>query len=109
MATCLRLPMASSIPCSSSSSMRLKHRSFNMRCAAYSSRSSQFPMPHINPKDPFLSKLAYIAENNPDALFSRPKNSDTPPLLDIYNSPNLMATPAEVYSLFFSLCQMLNS
>lgn len=67
-----------------------------MRCAAYSSRSSQFPMPHINPKDPFLSKLAYIAENNPDALFSRPKNSDTPPLLDIYNSPNLMATPAEV-------------
>ncbi|XP_004230237.1 ATP-dependent Clp protease proteolytic subunit-related protein 3, chloroplastic [Solanum lycopersicum] len=96
MATCLRLPMASSIPCSSSSSMTLKHRSFNFRCAAYSNSSSNIPMPPFNPKDPFLSKLASVAANNPDALFSRPQNSDMPPFLDIYDSPKLMATPAQV-------------
>lgn len=98
MATCLRLPMASSIPCSSSSSMTLKHRSFNFRCAAYSNSSSNIPMPPFNPKDPFLSKLASVAANNPDALFSRPQNSDMPPFLDIYDSPKLMATPAQVCS-----------
>ncbi|WMV12027.1 hypothetical protein MTR67_005412 [Solanum verrucosum] len=96
MATCLRLPMASSIPCSSSSSMTLKHRSFNIRCAAYSNSSSNIPMPPFNPKDPFLSKLASVAAINPDALFSRPQNSDMPPFLDIYDSPKLMATPAQV-------------
>lgn len=92
MATCLRLPMASSVPCSSSSSMPLKHRSFKIRCAA----NTKIPMPPLNPKDPFLSKLASVAANNPDALFSRPQNSDTPPYLDIYASPKLMATPAQV-------------
>lgn len=101
MATCLRLPMASSIPCSSSSSMPLKHRSFNIRCAANSYSSAKIPMPPLNPNDPFLSKLASVAANNPDALFSRPQNSDTPPFLDIYDSPKLMATPAQVYSWFF--------
>lgn len=54
-------------------------------------------MPPINPNDPFLSKLASVAANNPDALFSRSQNSDVPPYLDIYDSPKLMATPAQVY------------
>ncbi|MCD7455840.1 ATP-dependent Clp protease proteolytic subunit- protein 3, chloroplastic [Datura stramonium] len=96
MATSLRLPMASSVPCSSSSSMPLKHRSFKIRCAANSISSAKIPMPPLNPKDPFLSKLASVAANNPDALFSRPQNSDMPPFLDIYDSPKLMATPAQV-------------
>lgn len=96
MATYLRLPMVSSVPCSSSSSMPLKHRSFSIRCAANSYSSAKIQMPPLNPKDPFLSKLASVAANNPDALFSGPQNSDMPPYLDIYDSPKLMATPAQV-------------
>ncbi|KAF3614969.1 ATP-dependent Clp protease proteolytic subunit-related protein 3, chloroplastic [Capsicum chinense] len=96
MATCFRLPMASTAPCSSSSSSPLKHRSFNIRCAANFHTSTNIPMPPINPNDPFLSKLASVAANNPDALFSRSQNSDVPPYLDIYDSPKLMATPAQV-------------
>ncbi|CAN4108808.1 unnamed protein product [Withania somnifera] len=92
MAAFVRLPMASSVPCSSSSSIPLKHPSFKLRCLA----STKIPMPPLNPKDPFLSKLAYVAAHNPDALVSCPQYSDTPPYLDIFASPKLMASPAQV-------------
>ncbi|XP_075073753.1 ATP-dependent Clp protease proteolytic subunit-related protein 3, chloroplastic-like [Nicotiana tabacum] len=96
MATYLRLPMASSVPCTSSSSSPLKRRSFSVPCAANSNSSTKIPMPPLNPKDPFLNKLASVAANNPEALYTRPQNSDMPPFLDIYDSPKLMATPAQV-------------
>ncbi|KAL8527969.1 hypothetical protein ACS0TY_005688 [Phlomoides rotata] len=91
MANCLRMPMASSLCCSSSSSVPSpKRRSFG------AVNSSKIPMPPINPKDPFLSRLASVAATSPDVLFNRPKNSDTPPFLDVFDSPQLMATPAQV-------------
>ncbi|EEF49880.1 ATP-dependent Clp protease proteolytic subunit-related protein 3, chloroplastic [Ricinus communis] len=97
MATCLRaLPITTcSIPSSSSSassnSQSLKRRNLRINCS-----SSKIPMPPINPKDPFLSKLASIAANSPDSLLDRPITSDTPPFLDLFDSPKLMATPAQV-------------
>eukprot|EP00258_Populus_trichocarpa_P022815 XP_024438834.1 ATP-dependent Clp protease proteolytic subunit-related protein 3, chloroplastic [Populus trichocarpa] len=57
--------------------------------ARNSSSSSNIPMPPINPKDPFLSKLASIAATSPDSLLqdSPVSGSDTPPYLDIFESP----------------------
>ncbi|KAF9622039.1 hypothetical protein IFM89_029323 [Coptis chinensis] len=50
-------------------------------------------MPPLNPKDPFLSRLASVASSNPDLKPS--SNSDTPPYLDLFDSPQLMASPAQ--------------
>lgn len=55
-------------------------------------------MPPVNPKDPFLSKLASAAASSPETFLNRPVNSETPPFLDIYESPTLMASPAQVSS-----------
>ncbi|XP_057792168.1 ATP-dependent Clp protease proteolytic subunit-related protein 3, chloroplastic [Salvia miltiorrhiza] len=92
MANCVRMPMASSLCCSSSASVAhsSKRRSFG------ATNSAKIPMPPINPKDPFLSRLASLAATSPDTLLNRPKNSDTPPFLDVFDSPTLMATPAQV-------------
>ncbi|XP_047957612.1 ATP-dependent Clp protease proteolytic subunit-related protein 3, chloroplastic-like [Salvia hispanica] len=84
MANCLRMPMASPLCCSS------KRRGIGViNCA-------KIPMAPLNPKDPFLSRLASLAATSPDTLLNRPKNSDTPPFLDVFDSPTLMATPAQV-------------
>ncbi|XP_042049674.1 ATP-dependent Clp protease proteolytic subunit-related protein 3, chloroplastic-like isoform X2 [Salvia splendens] len=80
MANCLRMPMASPLCCSS------KRRGIGVTNCA------KIPMAPLNPKDPFLSRLASL----PDTLLNRPKNSDTPPILDVFDSPTLMATPAQV-------------
>ncbi|KAH6772519.1 ATP-dependent caseinolytic protease/crotonase family protein [Perilla frutescens var. hirtella] len=92
MANCVRMAMASSLCCSSSAAMvqSPKRRSFGVV------NSAKIPMPPINPKDPFLSRLASLAATSPDTLLNRPKNSDTPPFLDVFDSPTLMATPAQV-------------
>ncbi|KAH6819070.1 ATP-dependent caseinolytic protease/crotonase family protein [Perilla frutescens var. frutescens] len=92
MANCVRIAMASSLCCSSSAAMvqSPKRRSFGVV------NSAKIPMPPINPKDPFLSRLASLAATSPDTLLNRPKNSDTPPFLDVFDSPTLMATPAQV-------------
>ncbi|KAL1549786.1 ATP-dependent Clp protease proteolytic subunit-related protein 3, chloroplastic, variant 2 [Salvia divinorum] len=84
MANCLRMPMASPLCCSS------KRRSIGVTNCA------NIPMPPINPKDPFLSRLSSLAATSPDTLLNRPKNSDTPPFLDVFDFPTLMATPAQV-------------
>ncbi|XP_073274337.1 ATP-dependent Clp protease proteolytic subunit-related protein 3, chloroplastic [Primulina huaijiensis] len=88
MANCLVAPMASSssFPCSSS----LK------RCRFRAISASKIRLPPLNPKDPFLSKLASVAAASPETLLNRPRDSDTPPFLDIFDSPQLMATPAQV-------------
>nr|GMD46891.1 ATP-dependent Clp protease proteolytic subunit-related protein 3, chloroplastic [Ipomoea batatas] len=96
MATAFRLPMASTLPCSSSSSASLKRRSFRAMCSLNSRSSARIPMPPLNPKDPFLKKLASVAATNPEAILSRPANSDTLPYLDIYDCPKLMASPAQL-------------
>ncbi|KAJ6380286.1 hypothetical protein OIU76_016861 [Salix suchowensis] len=66
--------------------------------ARNSSSSSSIPMPPVNPNDPFLSKLASIAAASSDSLLqgSPVTSSDTPPYLDLFESPKLMATPAQV-------------
>ncbi|KAJ6762679.1 ATP-DEPENDENT CLP PROTEASE PROTEOLYTIC SUBUNIT [Salix purpurea] len=66
--------------------------------ARNSSSSSSIPMPPVDPKDPFLSKLASIAAASSDSLLqgSPVTSSDTPPYLDLFESPKLMATPAQV-------------
>ncbi|KAL1546220.1 ATP-dependent Clp protease proteolytic subunit-related protein 3, chloroplastic [Salvia divinorum] len=92
MANCLRMPMASSLCCSSSASAA----HFSKRRSSGATNCSKIPMPPINPKDPFLSRLASLAATSPDTLLSRPKNPDTPPFLDVFDSPTLMATPAQV-------------
>ncbi|KAL3516035.1 hypothetical protein ACH5RR_022937 [Cinchona calisaya] len=92
MASILLVPVTSSFPCSSSSSPSLKQRGFTRTISA----SAKIPVPPINPKDPFLTKLASVAASSPELLLNRPLNSDTPPYLDIFDSPKLMATPATV-------------
>ncbi|KDP23478.1 hypothetical protein JCGZ_23311 [Jatropha curcas] len=98
MATCLRaLPITYSIPSSSSNSQSIKRRNLRINCSSIGAKhSSKIPMPPINPKDPFLSKLAAVAANSPETLLDRPVSSDTPPYLDLFDSPQLMATPAQV-------------
>uniref|UniRef100_A0A5B6YQP2 ATP-dependent Clp protease proteolytic subunit n=1 Tax=Davidia involucrata TaxID=16924 RepID=A0A5B6YQP2_DAVIN len=95
MTTCLRVPMASSIPCSSSSPS-LRRRTFKTLCSVNSRNTASIPMPPVNPEDPFLSKLASVAATSPEKLLNRPSNSDMPPYLDVFDSPKLMATPAQV-------------
>lgn len=84
--SCCSLQMAMA---SSMSSPRRK----SSRCAAAS-----IPMPPVNPRDPFLSKLASAAAASPDplSLTSPTSSSDTPPYLHIFDNPKLMATPAQV-------------
>ncbi|KAK6911585.1 Clp protease proteolytic subunit /Translocation-enhancing protein TepA [Dillenia turbinata] len=81
MATPLQLPMASSIH---STSTRTRVRVFNKNtlCSA-----AKIPIPPINPKDPFLSKLASVAAKSPESSVSynehRPRRPppDLPSLL----------------------------
>ncbi|XP_022946246.1 ATP-dependent Clp protease proteolytic subunit-related protein 3, chloroplastic [Cucurbita moschata] len=94
MAVSLQKPMAMAVP---SSSSRLP-RGINFRtcCSMNATSKAKIPLPPINPKDPFLSKLASVASTSPETLLSRPGNSDSLPYLDIFDSPQLMAAPAQV-------------
>ncbi|XP_068663242.1 ATP-dependent Clp protease proteolytic subunit-related protein 3, chloroplastic-like [Aristolochia californica] len=58
--------------------------------------SASIPMPPIDPRDPFLRKLASVAASSPETLLQPSKNSDIPPYLDLFDTPKLMATPAQV-------------
>lgn len=85
--------MAASIPSASAWSVRSRNLRSGCTCLA---SSAKIPVPPVNPKDPFLSKLASVAATSPETLLNRPVNSDTPPFLDIFDSPTLMASPAHV-------------
>ncbi|XP_077218823.1 ATP-dependent caseinolytic (Clp) protease/crotonase family protein [Tasmannia lanceolata] len=76
----LQIPMATSLS--------------SPRCSSKSTKA--IPMPPLNPRDPFLSKLSSLAAASPDTLLRPPADSDTPPYLDLFDSPKLMATPAQV-------------
>ncbi|GMY21742.1 ATP-dependent Clp protease proteolytic subunit-related protein 3, chloroplastic [Fagus crenata] len=65
-------------------------------CAMNTQNNSKIPIPPFNPNDPFLSKLASVAANSPETFLNKPVDSDTPPYLDLFESPQLMATPAQV-------------
>ncbi|RWR94166.1 ATP-dependent Clp protease proteolytic subunit-related protein 3, chloroplastic [Cinnamomum micranthum f. kanehirae] len=69
--------------------------SSNMKMPMLSSKSSpsiscrSIPMPPLNPRDPFLSKLVSVANS---------ENPETPPLLDLFGNPKLMANTDQVES-----------
>ncbi|KAF4357469.1 hypothetical protein F8388_018459 [Cannabis sativa] len=94
----LQIPMSTSLPSSSYSPSTRPRALSNFRtlCAVNARAKAKIPVPPINPKDPFLSKLASVAATSPETLLNRPSNSDTPPYLDLFDSPTLMATPAQV-------------
>ncbi|CAF1924347.1 hypothetical protein Bca4012_070085 [Brassica carinata] len=104
MASCLQASMNSLLTRSSSSfkshppslstSGRTNSKSF--RHAFRAIASAKIPMPPINSNDPFLSTLASVAAQSSEKLLNRPVNSDTPPYLDIFDSPQLMSSPAQV-------------
>jgi len=102
MAAYLRVPM---LPFSQSSTATTRRcRNHRTRCSVNAATNrAKIPMPPLNPKDPFLSKLASVAASSPETLLNPPSNSDTPPFLDIFDSPKLMATPAQVIIYSFSL------
>ncbi|KAG9444559.1 hypothetical protein H6P81_015899 [Aristolochia fimbriata] len=75
---CVRMPIASSI----SSPRR--------------TASASIPMPPVSPRDPFLRKLASVAASSPETLLPPSKNPDAPPYLDLFETPKLMANPAQV-------------
>lgn len=91
MAASLQVPMAAAFLRSSSSSPALQRR--RTLCVLNGAR---IPVAPVNPKDPFLSKLASVAASSPEILLNRRPNTDTPPFLDVFDSPTLMATPAQV-------------
>ncbi|CAL9003355.1 unnamed protein product [Prunus brigantina] len=96
MATSLHLPI--SISATSSSSLRARNtRKFAAFCSINAKAKVKIPIPPINPKDPFLSRLSSVAANSPETLLNRPvQNSDSLPYLDLFDEPKLMATPAQV-------------
>ncbi|XP_057999401.1 ATP-dependent Clp protease proteolytic subunit-related protein 3, chloroplastic [Hevea brasiliensis] len=92
------LPIIYSVPSSTSNSQSIKRRNLIINCGSSigARNSAKIPMPPTNPKDHFLSKLASVAANSPEKLLDRPLSSDTPPYLDLFDSPQLIATPAQV-------------
>lgn len=102
MATGMKLPMAISLQkpmamaSQSSSSSLARGTNFRTVCCTNATSKAKIPLPPINPKDPFLSKLASVASTSPETLLNRPSNSDSPPYLDLFDAPQLMAAPAQV-------------
>nr|XP_007147023.1 hypothetical protein PHAVU_006G089800g [Phaseolus vulgaris]ESW19017.1 hypothetical protein PHAVU_006G089800g [Phaseolus vulgaris] len=95
MAAYLRVPMLTFSQSSTATTRRCRNQ--RTRCSVNAAtNTAKIPMPPLNPKDPFLSKLASVAASSPETFLNPPRNSDTPPFLDIFDSPTLMATPAQV-------------
>ncbi|AES82422.1 putative endopeptidase Clp [Medicago truncatula] len=92
MATCFRVPisMPTSMPASSTRFTPTRLRTLRTVNAI---SKSKIP---FNPNDPFLSKLASVAESSPETLFNPSSSPDNLPFLDIFDSPQLMATPAQL-------------
>jgi len=82
--------MPTSMPASPS---RFTPRRLKTLRTVNSTAKSRIP---LNPNDPFLSKLASVAASDPEILANPSYSSDNLPFLDIFESPQLMATPAQV-------------
>ncbi|KAK8712224.1 hypothetical protein V6N13_147466 [Hibiscus sabdariffa] len=103
MACFLQAPIAYAIVSSASASAAASSRAvrvpkpLKLSCGVLGARNAaKIPIPPINPKDPFLSKLASVASSSPETLVNSSANPDTPPFLDLFDSPKLMATPAQL-------------
>ncbi|XVE63058.1 hypothetical protein DITRI_Ditri06bG0169300 [Diplodiscus trichospermus] len=97
MSSFLQAPTAYTVPSSASSQAFPRPKSLKLGCRAFGARNAaKIPMPPINPKDPFLSKLASVASSSTETLLNRSGNGDSLPYLDLFDSPKLMATPAQV-------------
>ncbi|CAJ1960808.1 unnamed protein product [Sphenostylis stenocarpa] len=95
MAAYLRVPMLNFLQPSTATRTRCRNQRTSGSVRASTNRA-KIPMTPLNPKDPFLSKLASVAASSPEMLLNPTRNSDTPPFLDIFDYPKLMATPAQV-------------
>ncbi|OMP03287.1 ClpP [Corchorus olitorius] len=96
MSSCLHALMANTVPSLASSHSVGRPKTLKVSCRAFGAKSAaKIPMPPINPKDPFLKRLASIAASAPETLLNRPVKPDTPPFLDLLDTPQLMATPAQ--------------
>ncbi|CAL5194747.1 unnamed protein product [Lathyrus oleraceus] len=100
MATCFRVPISipTSMPASPSHSPSSRFPPTRLRALRTLNAfgKSKIPMPPFNPNDPFLSKLASVAASSPEILLNPSSNPDNLPLLDIFDSPQLMASPAHL-------------
>ncbi|CAK8544633.1 unnamed protein product [Lathyrus sativus] len=98
MATCFRVPISipTSMPASPSHSpsSRFPPTRFRTLRTLNAIGKPKIPMPPFDPKDPFIAKLASVAASSPETLLKPPSNPDNLPLLDIFDSPQLMAAPA---------------
>ncbi|KAI9084818.1 hypothetical protein K1719_033224 [Acacia pycnantha] len=90
-------PMATSMLISSSSSQLPARKIFRTCCLLNERNQARIPMPPINPKDPFLSRLASVAATSPETLLNRPVDSEIPPFLEVFGAPKNMATSAHVH------------
>lgn len=88
MAAYLCVPMPTSPQ--SPTTMRNSCKNLKTSCSV---NKAKITMPPFNPKDLFLSKLAIVVASSPKMLLNTPKISDTPPYLDFFDSPKLMALP----------------
>lgn len=80
----------------SSSSSRFPPRRFKTLTTVNAFIKPKIPLPPFNPNDPFLSKLASVAASSPETLLNPSSTPDNLPYLDIFESPQLMATPAQL-------------
>ncbi|XVF41873.1 hypothetical protein PTKIN_Ptkin01aG0315600 [Pterospermum kingtungense] len=97
MSSFLHALMAYTVPSTASSQSVGRPKAFKLSCRALgATNAAKIPMPPLKPKDPFLSKLASVAAFSPENLLNRSFNTDTPPYLDLFDSPKLMAAPAQV-------------
>ncbi|XAR52633.1 Endopeptidase Clp [Bertholletia excelsa] len=94
MASSLRGPMTTSV-LSSPSLPAMGSWSLKTLVSSNSSSDSKMPMPHVNPKDPFLSKFGSVAITSLKNLFNRPSKPDMRPYLDLFDSLKLMASPTQ--------------
>ncbi|XP_020267520.1 ATP-dependent Clp protease proteolytic subunit-related protein 3, chloroplastic-like [Asparagus officinalis] len=95
-ALCPQIPI-SILSSSSSSSLSQRRAPTSYTVLRAKAAAAAPPTPPLDPKDPFLSKLASIAAANPDLVTMPPSsNSEIPPFLELFDSPKLMAAPAQV-------------
>ncbi|KAL9320257.1 hypothetical protein ACSQ67_012096 [Phaseolus vulgaris] len=94
MAAYLRVPM---LTFSQSSTRRCRNQ--RTRCSINAAtNTAKIPMPPLNPKDPFLSKLASVAASSPETFLNPPRNSDTPLFSTSFIPPHSWLLPLKSVS-----------
>ncbi|GAB2287311.1 hypothetical protein Dimus_021692 [Dionaea muscipula] len=94
MTNCLQLAMPTWSIASSSVNTSRRYSAWTSRsvkCRGRRFGGAKIPMPPLNPNDPFIRKIAHVAENDPDTLLNSASDPETPPFLDLFESPKLMS------------------